>query len=257
MLTTLWAGKSGMMANQNKLDAISNNIANSTTTGYKRVEVGFQDLMQASLDRNGVPLNDKTASVGTGVKTTPWIKDNSQGMVQETMRPTDLAIDGKGFFRLIMPDGSDIYTRDGNFSVDSMGRLVDHRGNKVYLDYLPGFSEENVTFKSKELLVDKDGGVYRKNGESFEKVAEIPVYTAIGDEAFAPVGNNLYLPLNDIQVYRNRDIDVYQGYLEGSNVDISTEFSDMIIAQRAFQASSKGITTADEMWGMINSMRSN
>lgn len=256
MLNTLWAGKSGMNANQNKLDAISNNIANSTTTGYKKVEVGFQDLMQSSLDRNGVPVNEKTSSIGSGVRTTSWKKDFAQGGLQETMRATDIAIDGDGFFRLTMPDGSDIYTRDGTFSVDAMGRLVDSRGNKVYLEYLPGYSEDNVSFKSNELLIDVDGGVFKKTGDSFVKVAELPIYTAIGDEAFVSVGNNLFLPLNDVQVYRNTNVNVYQGYLEMANVDIATEFSDMIIAQRAFQASSKGITTADEMWGMINSLRS-
>lgn len=256
MLSTLWSARTGMNANQNKLDAISNNIANSSTNGYKRVEVGFQDLMQYSLDRNGVLVNDKTSSIGTGVKTSSWKKDFSQGFLTETSNGTDFCIDGDGFFRLKNSDGDDIYTRDGNFSIDSMGRLVDTRGNKVYLEYMPGYSENNVYFSSSTILVDTEGSVYKKDGDKFTKVAELPVYTAIGDEAFVSIGNNMFLPLTDVQVYRNINSDVYQGFLETSNVDISTEFTDMISAQRAFQLSSKGITTADEMWGMINSLRS-
>ncbi|MEG0296342.1 MAG: flagellar hook-basal body complex protein [Clostridium sp.] len=256
MLSTLWTGQSGMNANQNKLDAISNNISNSGTNGYKRVEVGFQDLMQYTLDRNGVPVNDKTSSTGTGVKTTSWKKDFSQGFLQETMRATDITIDGAGFFRLTMPDGSDVYTRDGAFGVDSMGRIVDGRGNKVYLEYMPGYSEANVNFTSKNLLIDTYGSVFVKDGDKFNKVAELPIYTAMGDASFAPVGDNLFLPVNGVQVFRTRDADIYQGYLEGANVDIAEEFSDMIMTQRAFQLSSKGITTADEMWGMVNQLSS-
>ena len=101
MLRTLWTSKSGMMANQQKLDAISNNIANVSTTGYKKVEVGFKDLLTESLDKKGIPLNDKEAVIGTGVKTSEWYQDiNTQGTLTQTAKPTDLAIDGQGYFRV-------------------------------------------------------------------------------------------------------------------------------------------------------------
>ncbi|WP_066892606.1 flagellar hook-basal body complex protein [Clostridium nigeriense] len=256
MLRTLWTAKTGMNANQDKLDAISNNISNANTMGYKKIEVGFKDLLSESLDRLGNPINDKDSIIGTGTKTSEWYRDNSQGGLQETLLSTDFSIDGQGYFKIIAPDGKELYTRDGSFTIDSRGRLVDNRGNKVELNYLNGYSENNVILNKNNFLVDKKGELYIKDGGNFIQVAEIPVYTAVGDRAFVSVGDNLFSPAPGVQVERTNDFDLYQGVLEGSNVDIATEFADMIITQRAFQLSSRGISTADEMWGMINNMRS-
>lgn len=255
MLRTLWTGKTGMNANQIKLDTISNNLANANTTGYKRVDVGFKDLLSESLDRNGYPINDKTSTIGTGVKTTGMFNDNAQGGLRDTGISTDLSIDGEGYFRVTLPDGSSAYTRDGSFQIDGQGVLVDSNGNKVALQYVNGKSEGKPAFSTSNLLFDTSGNVYVKGKEKFEKVAEIPLYTAVGNEAFLPAGENLYLPGAGVAVTRTTNADIYQGFLEGSNVDIATEFTDMIVTQRAFQLSSKSIQTADEMWGMINNMR--
>lgn len=257
MLRALWTSKSGLNANQEKLDTISNNIANVNTTGYKKVEVGFKSLLNESIDKLGIPLNDKESAIGTGVRAGQWYRENSQGSLTQTTNPTDVAIDGEGYFRMIASDGSSLYTRDGNFSVDSSGRIVDNFGNKLHIEYENGFSEANTTFSSNNFIVNKSGEIFIKENSNTVKVGEIPIYTAIGQDAFISVGNNLYQPHVDVQVFRTRDNDLNQGFLEGSNVDIAQEFSDMILTQRAFQLSSKGITTADEMWGMINNLRSN
>lgn len=256
MLRTLWTAKTGMNANQDKLDAVSNNIANSNTIGYKKIEVGFKDLLSESLDRLGNPINDKDSIIGTGTKTSEWYRDNTQGFLQETLLSTDLSIDGEGYFKIITPDGNELYTRDGSFAIDARGRLVDNRGNRVQLNYLNGYSENNVVFNKNNFLVDKKGQVYIKDGGSFTQVAEVPVYSAVGDRAFISIGDNLFSPAPGVQVQRTNNFDIYQGALEGSNVDMSAEFADMIITQRAFQLSSRGISTADEMWGMVNNMRS-
>ena len=256
MLRTLWTAKSGMNANQDKIDAISNNISNANTMGYKKIEVGFKDLLSESLDRLGNPINDKSSIIGTGTKTSEWYRDSSQGNLQETLLSTDFSIDGSGYFKVISTDGNELYTRDGSFNIDSTGTLVDNRGNKLELDYLNGYSENNVIFNKNNFLVDKKGDIYIKDGGNFTKVAEIPVYNAVGDRSFVSIGDNLFTPSEGIQVERTRNFDLYQGTLEGSNVDIATEFADMIITQRAFQLSSRSISTADEMWGMINNMRS-
>lgn len=255
MLRTLWTAKTGMNANQDKLDAISNNLANSSTLGYKRIEVGFKDLLSESLDGLGNPINDKDSIIGTGTKTSEWYRDNTQGILQETLLSTDLSIDGVGYFKIITGDGSELYTRDGTFSIDANGRLVDNRGYKVEVNYLNGFSEDNVTFNKNNFIVDKGGKIFLKNGDAFNQIGEIPLYTGVGDRAFISVGENLYSPAPGIQVNRSTDFEIIQGMLEGSNVDIATEFADMILTQRAFQLSSRGISTADEMWGMINNMR--
>lgn len=256
MLRTLWTAKTGMNANQDKLDAISNNLANSTTMGYKKIEVGFKDLLSESLDRLGNPINDKDSVIGTGTRASEWYRDNTQGFLQETLLSTDLSIDGQGYFKIITPDGNELYTRDGAFAIDARGSLVDNRGNKVQLNYLNGYSENNVVFNKSNFLVDKNGQVYIKEGGNFTQVAEIPVYSAVGDRAFISVGDNLFSPAPGVQVQRTNNFDIYQGALEGSNVDMSAEFADMILTQRAFQLSSRGISTADEMWGMVNNMRS-
>ncbi|MGL4774116.1 MAG: flagellar hook-basal body complex protein [Clostridium sp.] len=255
MLRTIWTSKAGMNANQTKLDSISNNIANSTTTGYKKLETSFKDLYSESLDRLGYPVNNRDAVIGTGVKTTDWYRNTAQGNILQTLRPMDLAIDGEGFMRLTTPDGGYVYTRDGNFQIDRMGRLVDPFGNKLELEYVNGRNEGNVKFTTNNFLIDTAGKVYIKEGETFNHVANVPLYTAVGDQAFLSAGGNKYVTAPGVEVYRATDYNVLQGALEGSNVDIGQEFTDMIITQRAFQLSSKALQTSDEMWGMINNMR--
>lgn len=255
MLTTLWTSKSGLNANQEKLDVISNNIANVNTTGYKKVNAGFKDLISSSLDEWGNPLNDKTATVGSGVKAGNFTKDNSQGGLQTTNQKTDLALDGEGYFKVISSNGTEYYTRDGSFKLDSYGRLVTANGNILEVQYANGYSQNNTGLTADNFTINKKGEIFAENNGNFEKVGEIAVYTAVGNDAFTSVGDNLFKELNGVQVYRILDADMYQGYLEASNVDLSQEMTDMIVAQRAFQLSSKGITAADEMWQMINNLR--
>lgn len=255
MLTTLWTSKSGLNANQEKLDVISNNIANVNTTGYKKVNAGFKDLISSSLDEWGNPLNDKTATVGSGVKAGNFTKDNSQGGLQTTNQKTDLALDGEGYFKVISGNGTEYYTRDGSFKLDSYGRLVTANGNILEVQYANGYSQNNTGLTADNFTINKKGEIFAENSGNFEKVGEIAVYTAVGNDAFTSVGDNLFKELNGVQVYRTLDADMYQGYLEASNVDLSQEMTDMIVTQRAFQLSSKGITAADEMWEMINNLR--
>ena len=255
MLRTLWTAKSGMNANQEKLDSISNNLANSTTIGYKKAEVGFQDLLTESLDRKGYAINNKESVIGTGIKTGEWYRDNSQGQLMETLRSTDIAIDGPGYFRIKSPNGESAYTRDGAFAVDGAGSLVDARGNKLDLEYANGFSSDNVKFTKDNFLIDEEGSVHLKQNDTFLKVGEIPVYSAVGDKAFVSIGDNLFQPVKGTEVFRTRDANLSQGFTEGSNVDIAEEFADMIVTQRSFELSSRGVKTADEMWGMVNNLR--
>ena len=255
MLTTLWTSKSGLNANQEKLDVISNNIANVNTTGYKKVNAGFKDLISSSLDEWGNPLNDKTATVGSGVKAGNFTKDNSQGGLQTTNQKTDLALDGEGYFKVISSNGTEYNTRDGSFKLDSYGRLVTANGNILEVQYANGYSQNNTGLTADNFTINKKGEIFAENNGNFEKVGEIAVYTAVGNDAFTSVGDNLFKELNGVQVYRTLDADMYQGYLEASNVDLSQEMTDMIVTQRAFQLSSKGITAADEMWEMINNLR--
>lgn len=259
MLRTLWTSKMGMNAYQEKLDAIGNNIANSGTTGYKKVDVQFKDLLSEKLDRRGTPLYNKDAIMGTGVRTTSWVRDNTQGHLLETNLSTDLCIEGEGqYFRLTRPDGSKVYSRDGSFKVDSQGTLVDSNMSKVDLEFVAGRNAQNTKFKADEFKVDSEGNVFVKEGDMYNKVAKMNLYTADGNNAFQSISDNYFVPSEgaQVRVVDNANTHIHQGYLEGSNIDTAQEMTDMIVTQRAFQLSSKSLQTADDMWGMINNMRS-
>lgn len=255
MFNIFGTARSGMTAYQEKIDYLSNDLVNSQTTGYKSTDVGFKDLLTESLDRNGTPLRDNTAISGTGVKLGVNYARNKQGNLLTTGGKTDLAIYGTGYFGIMKADGNVVYTRDGNLKIDSNGTLVDTNGNKVYIQYEDGASEGNPALVGKDISIDQSGGITMKIGQDMVKIGTIPIFTAIGDKGFIPQGNNYFTPSEDAQVVLSEDYNIIQGALEASNVDAAEVFSDLILTQRAFQLSSKAITTADDLWSMINSMR--
>ncbi|WP_294374489.1 flagellar hook-basal body complex protein [uncultured Clostridium sp.] len=255
MFNVFATGKSGLTAYQEKMDHLANDMVNSTTTGYKTSDVEFKDLLTESLDRKGNPLGNKDAVNGTGVRIGINYADNKQGNLLNTGLNTDLAIDGKGYFALQNTDGNIYYTRDGNFKIDSNGTLVTATGVKVYVEYEPGFTEGDPQLESDNISIDNQGGISMNIDGQSVLVGTIPVFTAIGDKSFIPKGNNMFIASDDAQVTMSNDFDIRQGYLEASNVDAAEVFSDVILTQRAFQLSSKAITTADDIWSMINNMR--
>nr|MCR4945194.1 flagellar basal body rod protein FlgG [Clostridium sp.] len=247
--------KTGMNAYQSKMDAISNNLANSTTTGYKSVDVAFKDLMSESLNRQGYKTNKENMVIGTGTRSVDVSRNQTQGSLRNTELSTDIALDGLGYFKVISANGNEAYTRDGGFKIDGYGKLVDSFGNKLNVEYAEGYSENNVILTSENFSISKHGDLYVKMGQNYTKVGEIPVYNAIGDGSFASIGENLFVPTEGAVVERTTDTDMYQGFLEMSNVDMGSQMSDLIVAQRAYQMAGKGITTSDEMWKMINNIR--
>lgn len=258
MLRVLWNSKSAMMANQEKLDAISNNLANVNTDGYKRVEVSFQDIMTDTLNRNGYPVSDnseKEPFAGAGVKTAPWIRDQRQGNLIETNTITDLGIDGKGFFRIERPNGTIAYTRAGRFDVDKLGRLVDPNGNKLTIRLNEDVDPESVQFTKENFSVNYRGDIIIKENGEQRAIGLIPLFNAEGRDAFLSVGENIYETSDGVEVYEVNDNSIMQGFIENSNVDMVSEMTDMILTQRAFELGSRGIKTADEMWGMVNNLR--
>lgn len=255
MFNIFATGKSGMSAYQEKIDYLANDMANISTTGYKSTDIGFKDLLTESLDRKGTPLVNKDAVNGTGVRLGINYANNKQGNLLNTGLKTDLAIDGKGYFALMEPDGTISYTRDGNFKIDVNGSLVTANGTKVYVEYTNGFSEGNPALESENISIDQSGGISMKVGEEVVEIGRIPVFTAIGDKGFIPKGNNTFVASEDAQISESNDFDIRQGFLEASNVDTAEVFSDLILTTKAFQLNSKAITAADDMWSMINNMR--
>lgn len=248
--------KSGLNAYQEKLDYLSNDLANMQTTGYKSTDVGFKDLVTESLNRAGTPLVNAKATSGTGVKLGLNYATNTQGSFTKTGNNTDLAINGEGYFELSEADGSSVYTRDGNFKVDSNGTLVNSDGKKVYIQYENGYSEGNPALDSKNISIDSAGGITVKTEQGEVKVGTIPVFTAVGDRSFTPIGGNCLTPSSDAQVTASNNYNIVSGSLENSNVDTTETMTDIILTQKAFQLNSKALTTTDDLWSMINSMRS-
>lgn len=265
MLRALWSSRAAMNAQQQKLDSISNNISNTNTVGYKREDVSFQDLVYETLNRKGTPTggnNTDTLINGTGVKATKWLRDTSQGNLTETGKNTDLALDGEGFFRVTLPDGSKAYERSGSFNIDSTSEIVDKNGNRLDME----LTEEGSNMLNEGVVFTTDNFNIRKNGEVYVAVDEngsksdvlygkINIYNPVGQDALRSIGENLYVTNPGATVNITTDVSIMQGFVELSNVDMGKEMTDMIVAQRAFELSSRTLKTADEMWGLVNSMK--
>lgn len=265
MLRILWNSKSAMMAQQEKLDSISNNIANVNTEGYKRNDVSFSDLVYETLQRKGYPVSGGPTNepvTGSGVKADRMTRDDSQGNLLSTGSNTDFCIDGDGYFQVLKPDGTIAYTRDGNFNLNSDGSLVDKSGNKIVILDNNGNNINSpeagasIIFNNNNFKVKSDGTLQVKDSNNnFINTGKINIYTAPGQDSLVPVGDNLYEPVNGAQMSVSNNPNIMQGYLEGSNVDVAKEMTDMMITQRAFELSSKGLKTADDMWSMVNNIR--
>lgn len=243
--------RSGMSANQNKINTISNNIVNANTIGYKKLDVGFQDLLRVGISNETYPVNDQNATLGTGVKSTTEVRNFTQGAFKDTQISSNLAIDGEGFFRVIRPDNTYAYTRNGEFSIDANGKIVDDSGNILDIQFNNGKNYINSGITSENLKINKQGEVFVND----EKIGNINLYKATGDNDLLSAGGNLFIS-NDGAELVVANGDIYQGYTEMSNVILSQEFTDLITSQRAFQLNSKGFGVADEMWSMINNLQS-
>lgn len=255
MFRIMWNGTSGMAAEQEKLDAISNNLANMNTVGYKSQNISFSDLVYEDLNKkDNYPVSRGKAPInGTGVKADDPLRDNTEGTLTETDRKTDFAIVGDGYFRVTKPDGSKAYERNGQFSVDGDGRIVDTNGNILDIQY--NGNSSSVNFSDDNVVLSENGeiGVKLSNNQ-VQDVGKVNLYNAVGDDAMNPVGNNLFVPQAGAQIYTVTNPDIKQGWVEGSNVNVATELTDMIVAQRAYEFSSKSLTTADQMWQLVNNL---
>ena|SRR5699024_1638597 len=274
MLRSMYSGISGMKNFQTKLDVIGNNIANVNTTGFKKGRITFQDLMsqtsspaQGSGDgRGGI----NPIQVGTGTTISSIDNVHTQGFRQNTERPLDLMIEGDGFFVLEMPDGSDAYTRAGNFYLDDNGDLVNANGY-----YILDSNNEKITIppEAKSFSIQKDGTVVyiaesqgvagdgsggdaqpanddEDGGEGqMEQVVagQIQLATFPNAGGLEKAGENIWLETDSSGNPTAGTADIISGALEMSNVDLSEEFTEMITAQRGFQANTRIITTSDEI----------
>lgn len=254
MIRNLQIGKAGLDAFQKKMDSIANNIANVQTTGYKKQNVDFEDLFYDTMDGKGIPLSqeakEKGLEIGLGSKIKGEYRVFEQGNLEESPNPLDLAIKGEGFFGVYDKEGNLMLTRDGNFSLDKNGYLVDKYGNRVALDSNRSLSQ----WSREELRIDGEGNIIASNNQRIDKIL---LYSVEDKSLLVSKGNNNYQVVGQKWITnRNRDLgEIKQGYLEKSNVDIGNEMIQMIITQRAYQMNIKSVQSADEMWTMVNHLR--
>lgn len=260
MLRSMYSGISGMKANQTKMDVIGNNVANVGTTAFKKSSARFTDslnqtMIHASAPTGGIGGNNP-GQVGIGTKVAGIYKYMGQGSLQPTGRVTDMAIDGDGFF-VVEKNGEVAYTRDGSFSLDRDGNLVNPDGYKVLDDkgnpiVIPteindGAEDKNVI----SVTVSKDGTISLglDDGTKVDSHAKLRIAVFQNPEGLEAIGGNLYNQSANSgnPIFDAKYGSIIQGAIEMSNVDLSEEFTDMIITTRSFQAASKVITTSDEL----------
>ncbi len=249
----------GLQAQQNNIDVISHNLANMTTSGYKRNRAEFQDLIYQSMRRVGTNSSDTGTIVptgvqfGLGVKTGAVSRSHEQGTISVTSNPLDVAIQGRGFFQVEMPDGEFTYTRDGSFELNPQGEIVTKDGYLVS----PGIAvpEEAVSVSingAGEVQVTLDGQVEP------QILGQLDIANFINPAGLEAIGDNLYretaasgnvlLGLAGQEGFGT----LLQGSLEQSNVDPVTEVTSLIVAQRAYEMNTKVVTASDEMLQALN-----
>lgn len=258
MMKALWVGKTGLEAQDIALSTISNNMANASTTGYKKERAVFEDLIYQIQRQPGgqTAQNAQLPSglqLGTGVRTVGTQKMFTQGDLNMTEQPLDMAINGRGFFQVLMPDGNISYTRDGTFHLNADGDIVTANGYLL---------EPNIQVpeQTKTITVGNDGivtAVSENDNIPFE-IGQIDVVDFVNPAGLQAVGNNLYLetaasgqPQVGVPSLDGFGA-IIQGALETSNVTIVEEMVSMISTQRAYEMNSKVISTADQMLGFIN-----
>ncbi len=253
MIRSLWIAKTGMEGQQAKLDAISNNLANVSTNGYKRSSVVFEDLMYQDLRPAGSATSAQSQlptglQVGLGVRAAASTRDFSQGTLQQTGNNLDLAINGNGFFQIQLPDGTTGYTRDGSFQTDAGGQIVTAAGYTVQ----PGLT---VPPGATAVTIAADGTVTATVAGQTEpaKVGQIQLASFINPAGLDPRGGNLYAETvasgsaSSAAPGVGGNGTLQQGYTEGSNVNVVEELVGMIATQRAYELNSKAIQTSDQM----------
>ena len=253
MIRSLWIAKTGMEAQQSQLDAISHNLANSATNGFKRGHAVFEDLMYQNLRQAGAASSDQTQlptglQMGLGVRTVAMARNFSQGNLQQTGNPLDMAINGQGFFQVQLPDGSTGYTRDGSFQVNAQGQMVTNSGYLLQ----PGIT---VPQQAQSVTISKDGIVSAAlpGQTTLQQLGQIQLASFINPAGLDPRGENLYAetvasgaPAAGSPSANGLGV-VMQSHVETSNVNMVEELVAMIQTQRAYEINSKAVKTSDEM----------
>ena len=260
MIRSLWIARTGLDAQQTQLDVISNNLANVSTTGFKRSRAVFEDLLYQTLRQPGAQSTQQTQissglQIGTGVRPVATERIHTQGNLQQTGNSLDVAIQGEGFFQIQLPDGTTAYTRDGSFQLDNQGQIVTASGYPLS----PAIVLPNDTLS---MTIGKDGTVsVQQSGQvAPTQVGTIQLATFVNPGGLQSAGENLFLetassgtPTANTPGSNGAGV-LNQNYVETSNVNVAEELVQMITTQRAYELNSRAIQTSDQMLGRLTQL---
>jgi flagellar basal-body rod protein FlgG len=259
MIKSLQNSVSGINAQQSRIDTTAGNIAGVNVDAYKRQGASFADLVYGKLAEGGRPVvaakpGEKPLH-GSGTIMVAGNRDFDQGVIRQTDKNTDLAIEGKGFFKIEMPDGSTAYTRNGVFHKDSGGRIVTDQGYALYPEIV-------LPEGSQELVIARNGSVTAQMSDGSQtELGVISLYKFVNPDGLKSLGDNLYATTgaegDEEEGTPGQDGfgEIIQGALESSNVDLAVEMTDLLEAQRIYQLNARALRTSDEMWGIANNLR--
>jgi flagellar basal-body rod protein FlgG len=258
MNPALWAAKTGLDAQQTRLAVTSNNLANVSTAGFKKGRAVFEDLLYQSVRQVGGATSQDTQApsgvhLGTGVRVVATEKIYTQGNFSQTDNAMDVAIEGRGFFQIQLPDGNTAYTRDGNFQINAQGQMVTSSGYVLQ----PGIS---IPDGAQTVTIARDGvvSVQTAGASTPTQVGQLQLTDFINPAGLQPLGENLLVetvasgPAQTGSPGQNGLGTVLQGFFESSNVNVVEELVNMIETQRAYEMNSKAISTADQMLEYVN-----
>ena len=259
MERAMWSAVTGMRASEMSLDNIANNLANISTTAFKPGRVAFQDMLYTTLKTPGAINGDSEIpggiQLGHGTKVAEIAKEFSQGALRETGGDLDLAIEGEGFFEVVLPDGSSAYTRDGSFRATSSGEVVTVEGYRVA-------NFPSIPTGTTDITITPDGSVSMTANGSTVSGQQLSMARFANPEGLRSMGHNLYVATDasgsaetGLAPGENGMGMVMQRYLETSSVNAAEELVNMILTQRAYEANSKAIKASDEMSSMANNLQ--
>ena len=260
MIRSLWISKTGMEAQQTALDAVSHNLANSATNGFKRGHAVFEDLMYQNLRQTGAAQGEQTTlptglQLGLGVRPVAVARNFGQGALQQTNNPLDMAVNGQGFFQIAMPDGTTAYTRDGSFKQNAQGQIVTNNGYVLQ----PGIT---VPAGAQSITVGKDGvvSVAIQGQAASQNIGQIQLANFVNPPGLEPRGDNLFTETTAsgqpvVATAGTSGLgDLSQNMVETSNVNVVEELVTMIQTQRAYEMNSKAVTTSDQMLSRLSQL---
>lgn len=261
MMRSLWSAASGMKTQQQNMDVIAHNIANVNTTGAKKQRAEFQDLIYQNLRDAGATSGEGTEyptpmQIGLGARMSATNRIFTQGNIQTTDNLTDIAIQGEGFFRVYLPDGTMAYTRDGSFKLDENRNLVTSNGYML---------ADNIQIPAEApydtIVISNSGVVSAQPGAEPEDVGNITLARFVNPAGLTAIGENLFLESGSsgapIPGEPGQDGvgKLLQSTLEMSNIQLVDEMVNMIVAQRAYESNSKAVTTSDSMLEIANGLK--